>query len=243
MRKVLIIVFALMLSVIIGFIARRYTTSEIDLREPIYLIVEKNFFSSCEYEEGIEKELACRESRIKEIQNGANDWFKHFNPTTRPRIVIVYSEDDLPFSPVNSPIYIRLEEGNCGLTVLGGVAAACHRDPDLPSPGITFNTADDITASTFAHELGHALGRTGGWHDDTPAGVYSVMSYTNDSDRVLPIDIKILCEMHPECPPHEDTWCRGGFWDPDRCPSSSYEEGERDRKAQEDVPKFLFPPP
>lgn len=238
MRRALItaLIAAIVLVVIldIGLIARKYAVSDIDLREPIYLVIDKSFFSGCEYDP--EKEEDCRKTRIKAINDGADDWFEHFNPTTRPKVVIVYSKADLPFSPINNPIYVKLEEKTCGLTSLENTAAACYRALKPYTPMIIFNTANDITSGIFAHELGHALGRSGK-HNDVPKNVYSVMSYPPlDSNRVLPIDIKILCEMHPECPPHEDTWCEGGFWDKDLCPSSSYEEGEEMFKANHPAP-------
>ncbi len=228
MRKALVIILLLLICTTTEIVFRGCAETHIDLREPIYLVIEESFWSGCEYDP--ENEEACRASRIKEITDGANEWFKHFNDAAQPKIVIVYSEADLPFLPENEPIHVKIQNNTCGFNLVKTrTTLACYQEKYWSRPVITFYLPDDISAAIFAHELGHAFGRG---HIDTSKDVYSIMSYTHDSGHVTPTDIKILCEMHPECPPHEDTWCQGGFWDKDRCPSSSYEEGERNFKTK-----------
>ncbi len=193
----------------------------IDLRKPTYFLVDKSFWYQCENDpDGYE---ACRTYRIRQINDGFNDWFDHFDVATRPKAVIVFSQDDLPESPTYNLIHLKIEEGHCGMATPTEIAVACHYKK---THTIVFNLPKHVTSPIFAHELGHALQRNR-THDDMPKDTYSIMSYTLEPNHVLPIDIKILCKMHPECPPHEDTWCWGGFWDKDRCPSVSYEEGEK----------------
>ena len=236
MRKALVAVIVLLAASGIGIISRGCATADIDLREPIYLVIDESFWHECKYD--LETEDECRESRVQQIRDGADSWFRHFDGATRPKVVIVYSEDDTPFLPVNSPIHIGLKNGYCELNKNGKPFVACYNDNPWSSPTIVFNTPDNITSAVFAHELGHALGRSGK-HNDVAAEVYSIMSYgprDSESEYVLPTDIKILCKMHPECPPHEDTWCEGGFWDDNRCPTYSYEEGEKIFKANQSAP-------
>lgn len=233
MRKALatiIVVEIITLITLIGFFYRRYMPKGVnDLRETIYVVIKDSFWSGCEYDP--ENEQNCHEYRIKQLNDGADEWFKHFDKTARPKITIVYSEADVPFNSVNDPIHVEIEKDYCGFNlVTTRTTAACYT---YQTGFITFVSSEDITPAIFSHELGHAMGRG---HRDTPENIYSQMSYTSTTDHVLPIDIKILCKMYPECPPHEDTWCQGGFWDKDRCPSSSYEEGEEIFKANHPVP-------
>lgn len=180
------------------------TSSYINLRHPIYLVIDKSFWSGCEDDPASYE--ACRMNRIEQINDGADDWFKHFDKVTRPQVVIVYSKADLPSNPINNPIYLKIKDGFCGMATKTQIAAACYTDKFLSPPAIVFNLPENIISSHFAHELGHAFGRVGKEHNDMPKDTYSVMSYTLRSDHVVPIDIKILCETHPECPPHEDIW-------------------------------------
>jgi hypothetical protein len=221
MRKALVAVSLLSISVGSVVVSRGCTDSYVDLREPIYLVIDPSLFTGCEYDP--EKEEDCRESRIKKINDGADEWFKHFAEATRPKVEIVYSEADLPLYPINDPIYIKVKKNYCGVGFFHTIVA-CYEDASWALPVIVFVLPENIDSRIFAHELGHAFDR-GHW--DTPENVYSVMSYNDISDHVLPIDIKLLCKTHRECPPHEDTWCEGGFWDKERCPSSSYEEGQK----------------
>lgn len=235
-HKALLAIIVLLAASDIGIISRGCAEAHIDLREPIYLVIDESFWHDCKYDPETQDE--CRESRVNEIRDGADSWFKHFDGATRPKVVIVYSKSDVPFNPVNDPIHIRLKKDYCGMTRLGNMAGACYQDNPWSSPSITFSSPENTNHATFAHELGHALGRRGdGRLDDVSSEVYSIMAYSpRDSDYVLPTDIKILCKMHPECPPHEDTWCEGGFWDDNRCPSYSYEEGEKNFQAIQSAP-------
>lgn len=190
----------------------------IDLSKPVYFVTDNSLWSGCKDDPaGYE---ACCAFRVKQINNGLNDWFDHFDEATRPKAIIVFSATELPDNTENNPIYIKIKPGYCGMATSTEKAVACY---SYRSSAMIFDSAGEVTSSTTAHEFGHGLGRG---HKDTPKNIYSVMSYTDKTNSVVPIDIKILCKMHPECPPHEDTWCKGGFWDNDRCPSDSYEEGE-----------------
>lgn len=212
---------------IIFFSSLDYTgcaSNYINLRQPIYLVIDESFWSECDFDPDTYE--ACRESRLQQLNEGADDWFKHFDEAARPKMVIVYSQADLPSNPVNNPIYIKIQPGFCPITTGNKDAVACYTD----KPAIIFDLPEYIALDLVAHELGHAFGREGKKHNDMPKNTYSVMSYTLRSDHVIPTDIKILCETHSECPPHEDTWCQGEFWDKCRCPSASYEDGEKIRK-------------
>ena len=167
-----------------------------DLREPIYMVTDSSFWIGCE-DDGAGYE-ACRTLRVQQVENGVNEWFKHFDEATRPQVVIVYSKADLPSNRGNDPIYIKIKPGYCPVATSTPNAAACY---SYQSSTMIFDSSENITPRTSAHEFGHALGRG---DNDVPENVYSVMSSTHDSEQVVPIDIKIMCKMHPECPPHED---------------------------------------
>ena len=161
----------------------------------------------------------CRAVRVQQVENGVNEWFKHFDLATQPQVVIVYSKEELPPNLVNKVINIKVKSGGCFSD--GKYHQGCFRYAYGKTPEIVFDNSTGIMPFLVAHEFGHALGRD---HDDTAKDVYSIMSYTLQS-YVVPVDIDLLCEMHSECPPHENVWCEGGFYDPCRCPSASFEEG------------------
>ncbi len=195
-----------------------------NLDEPIYMVTAPSFSAGCENDPaGYE---ACRAIRVQTVNKGVDEWLKHFAEATRPQVVIVNSPEDLPLNRVNEVIYLKVEEGSCGKQNEIEYPACYHWAYDSET-AIVFNTPADITPFYAAHEFGHALGRG---HTDTAKEIASVMSY-HLASYVVPVDIYIVCDLHNECPPHEDTWCKGGFYDPCRCPSASFEEGAAKLKA------------
>lgn len=172
----------------------------LNLRQPIYLVTHKSFFFDCENEVGGLD--ACRERRIQAVREGIDDWFKHFAEPTRPLAFIVASRNEVPRNTPNPIIHLAVLKGFCGKK-----NAACYfflTKYDF-NPLMVFDSGDDIDAALAAHEFGHALGRSI-LHDDVPADVSSIMSYTWPAYTVKPIDIKILCRIHNECPAHEEDW-------------------------------------
>lgn len=172
----------------------------LNLRQPIYLVTHKSFFFDCENEVGGLD--ACRERRIQAVREGIDDWFKHFAEPTRPRAFIVISRNEVPPNNPNPIIHLAIMKGFCR-----GRNAACYfflTKYDF-NPLIVFDSADDIDATISAHEFGHALGRSI-HHDDVPADGGSIMSYYWPTSIVMPADIKTLCRIHDECPPHEEDW-------------------------------------
>ena len=162
----------------------------LDLRYPVYIVVDKSFWSGCEDEpDGAE---ACRVQRIKRFSDGVNKWFEPFDKANRPKAVILFSSKKLPSNRVNGVIYLKIDSNFCGED-----AVACYQRMSILFSGarIVFDNADDITLRVSEHEFGHALGRN---DDDAPEGVKSVMSYDNPSD-ILPLDIKMMCKLHHEC--------------------------------------------
>lgn len=165
------------------------------MRKPIYFVTDQSFWSGCN--DFPDSNEACRTLRIEQINNGINEWFNYFNEAVRPQIVIVYSNADLPSNAANKPIYLKIKKDYCGQDNEKKTYPACHK-VQLDSPHtIIFDSPEEI-APHIAHEFGHALGRK---HNDMPEGAYSIMSYLFQSPHVLPLDIKIMCETHTECPP------------------------------------------
>lgn len=194
-----------------------YSNPYLDLGEPIYMVTDQSFWSGCEADPaGYE---TCRANRIENVNRGIREWFSHFDEATRPQVVIVYTKEELPPNRVNEVIYLKIKQDGCWKD--GKNHSACYRTSPDSSPTIVFDASVGIIPFIAAHEFGHALGRG---HEDAPADVYSVMSYTLPS-QVVPVDMDLLCQIHGECPPHENTWCKGGFYDRCRCPSASFEEG------------------
>ena len=176
------------------------TPSYIHLRQPTYLITTPEFFSGCG--DDPRGPAVCKEERIAEVRNGVDDWFRHFDEPTRPQVVIVSSDQDVPSNIGNRPIYLAIIKGFC----LKGRAACYFFFTSFdPRPAMIFDSSDEIISSVVAHEFGHVLGRSI-FHNDMPKDTESIMSYSFGSLEVLPIDIKILCKIHRECPPHEKDW-------------------------------------
>ena len=207
-----------------------FTARKLNLRAPIYLITDPSFFSGCRNH--INGPAACKEERIAEVRNGANDWFRHFDEPFRPQVVIVYSHDDIPAGAENTPIHLQMKKGYCG-SRRDFKIAACYHYIYHNEVRIVFESNEDITQRVITHEFGHALGRE---HNDTAEGIGSVMSYSLPT-YVLPIDIDKLCQIHEECPAYENTWCEGEFYHAALCPSASFEEGFAKWKAREAVKK------
>lgn len=190
-----------------------------DLRQPMYLITDRSFFSGCKNDR--KGPAICKEWRLYQVRIGINDWLKHFDEPMRPQVIYLSSHDDVPEDAENTVIHLRVSKGFCD----DGVppeAAACYQYLYRGESVIVFDEGEFINARTVAHEFGHALGRE---HWDTPEDIGSVMSYSVPT-YVLPIDITLVCQLHEECPAYEDTWCEGSFYDELRCPSSSFEEGQ-----------------
>lgn len=198
-----------------------------DLNKPIYMITDPSLFAGCEEsDDGVE---ACREERLQIVRNGVDDWFDHFNESSRPQVILVASRREVPVDARNTPIHLRISPGACDDSC--GKHWACFQYGYNQQPAMVFEDVKYLTPRMAAHEFGHVLGVD---HEDVPEGRNSVMT-RNPSAYVVPLDIDILCQIHDECPPHENTWCEGGFYDPCRCPSASFEDGEAMRAAGEIV--------
>lgn len=200
----------------------------LDLDQPIYLVTDPSFFAGCEESaDGVE---ACHEQRLQTVRDGADDWFDHFNESSRPQAIIVASRDEVPTDAQNTPIHLRISQGSCNESAKTKHAACFPYGPNK-EPAIVFEDVKYLVPRMMSHEFGHALGID---HSDVPKGRKSVMTPV-PSSYVVPLDIEILCQIHGECPPHENTWCEASFYDPCRCPSPSFEEGEAMRRSGEIV--------
>lgn len=184
-----------------------------DLSEPIYLVPEKSFWNGCEDDPA--GWLTCHDNRMDSVYNGVNDWFKHFAEPTRPKVIIVYPEENVPDDAVNEPIKLRIGgDRNCD-----GDWSACYSWTIGHHPAIVFRKAEYIQSSFTAHEFGHAI-----WRINHVEGRRSIM--TNPiSFYTAPLDVSEMCAANGTCPLHEDTWCVGTFDDLCRCPSDSPEDG------------------
>ena len=195
-----------------------------DLRHPIYMMTDQSFWSGCETDPIGEK--VCRKFRVAQVDAGVDDWFRYFDEATRPQAVIVGSKAELPLDRINKAvIHLKIWAGHCGKG-----NEACYIWKMNSSPELVFDGSSYIFPSLVAHEFGHALNRD---HDDLPDGIFSIMlPLVLKTDYVLPADIELLCRIHTECPPHEDVWCEGGFYDECLCPSDSYEEAKAALEAE-----------
>lgn len=172
----------------------------LDLRQPIYLIADPSFFSGCEKESFGPK--LCQAERMDTMRSGINDWFGHFYGPFRPRAYIMRSYAGIPVDVANRPIHLRIKKGFCDQHAPGSTSWACYYYPANSDPFIVFDSAIRITSRIAAHEFGHALGCG---HNEEPEGGRSVMRSLPDSD-VMPVDLKIFCQIHKECPAHEEKW-------------------------------------
>ncbi len=157
----------------------------IDLRHPIYMVTDQSFWSGCnKYPAGYK---ACRAFRIKQVNDGINQWFDYFDRATRPRVTIVSSEKELPFGAVNEAIRLRIEAGFCDKG-----KAACYVYGPFSLPEIVFVDPSGITPILVAHEFGHALGLD---HVSITGSVMFFQPYV----PVTLSDIKTMCKLHREC--------------------------------------------
>lgn len=165
-----------------------------NLRHPIYMVAEKSFWSGCDKDPIGEEE--CRKLRVAQIYAGVNDWFRYFDKTTRPRVIIA-SKKELPSRSVNQVIYLKIKKGLCNDK--DGQHDACYHIGHRARPEMVFDDSSHIYPSMVAHEFGHILGRN---HDDFPQSVPSIMlPFVLHSSQVLPEDIEFVCKLHSECPP------------------------------------------
>lgn len=167
----------------------------INVRKPIYLVAESSFWSGCDnHPDG---DSVCRALRVEQVLEGAREWFNYFDEADRPMVIFAYSTAEVPARTVNAPIYLKIEKDYCGFTEEKIAYPACYKNYFGSPPAIIFDLPEEI-APHIAHEFGHALGRK---HNDMPEEAFSIMSYIQQAFHVLPIDIKIMCQTHTECPP------------------------------------------
>ncbi len=192
---------------------RKSTIPYIDLRQPIYFVVDQSFVADCEASD--KNVIMCLLERVAIFKMGLDDWFKHFAEGSRPKAIITFSSELVPVNAANTPIHLEIKEGGC---VSNGTRhGACYAVEDGLIK-IIFDRPQEITIPTSAHEFGHALGL-----QHKPNN--SIMSY-RVKNIVQPIDIMTLCALHQEYPPHDATWCEGSFYNSCLCPSESFESGD-----------------
>ena len=163
------------------------TRPYLDLREPMYLVPKKSFWTGCE-KHPLGPQV-CRMRRVAEVFNGVYEWFRYFHPDHRPKVVLVLSVENLPANSFNELIYLAVDKNGCGKD-----AEACYNYRWYRETQIVFVSIGQI-GNAMAHEFGHVLGRD---DNDVPEGVFSVMSYDKHS-RVTRRDFAMMCRKHHEC--------------------------------------------
>ena len=168
-----------------------------NLEEPICLVATESFFVGCDKDPAMEVE--CRESRLEVVRSGTAEWFDFFQEETRPSVLIVESEDELPSGLVNTLVYLRVDKDLCEAPN----ALACYHKDLCADPDIVFVTEERIRNIVLAHEFGHVLGLD---HYDGLEGMPSIMSAGNKAQHVQSDDIDRVCEIHAECPARDLLW-------------------------------------
>lgn len=163
-----------------------------NLRQPIYLVPRENFWSGCESDPDGYK--ACQSLRVKQVNIGINAWLNYFDKHSRPVVIVVASNQDVPFYTVNEPIYLGIDKDYCEEVFDGRKCEACYRYSWYRNTEIIFSSAENI-ATAMDHEFGHVLGRD---DNDVPKGTTSVMSYSHPG-AVSPLDFAMMCRLHREC--------------------------------------------
>ncbi len=192
-----------------------------NLRRPIYMMTDKSLWVGCKKDPT--GETACRKFRVSQIQDGVDEWFRHFDEPTRPQVIIVSSKSELPRDLFNAVIYLRIQLGGCSAYYDGDgvMPGACYQVKRDSTPEIIFEEPDDVCASLVEHEFGHVLGLK---HMDPKKEIFSIMlPVVLPESYVMPVDVDAVCKLHAECPPHEDTGGECWLYDEDRCPSYSFE--------------------
>ena len=184
-----------------------------DLREPIYLVPEESFWQGCE--DDPDGYMACHAERQYIVYAGIYQWFRHFDWDTRPVAIIIFPEENVPDDAVNEVIKLRIG----GDTNCKGGWAACYDWSIGQHPRITFRDPKYEDVPKMAHEFGHAIGSLG--HVE---GRLSIMT-SPIAFYVTADDVAEMCAANGTCPPHDEVWCEGSFYDVCRCPSFSPEDG------------------
>ncbi len=195
-----------------------------NLHEIIYLMLDPSLWVDCDKNPATSR--SCRQDRELIIVAGTTEWFKHFPETYRPRAKIVFSLDEVPADAVNRPIHVIMDTNGCNLADNEQHPACFSLDSGYPK--IVFAESGAFTIPTAAHEFGHSLGLNHPGNEST----FSIMSPHGRGNMVLPIDMVTLCALHSECPPHDETWCEGTFYNECRCPSESFEDSETKHKTE-----------
>ena len=166
---------------------------QMNLREPIYLVMHPSLFANCQHIAGSGGQ--CQQYIANQIQLAIWDWSRFFK-LDHPLFVLAWSMDTIPAHATNSPVWIKVSLQVCGETVADPVDACYIKKGYFADPEIVLTDIGNLRPSLIAHELGHVLvGNSHFSNSDMP----SLMSDGSLVEQVQAVDVDWVCSKHPEC--------------------------------------------
>ena len=167
---------------------------QMDLRQPIYLVLDDSLFIYCKDSPAEISE--CHTYISSQIKAGAWQWSQFFAGNV-PLFIVVDSSGRLPAKTINPPVEIRVQSKVCGETAQDPVDACYIGVGYFASATIVLTDLANLHSALIAHELGHVLaGNVSHYKSYLP----SILQVGSLVEEVQAREVDWICSFHAECP-------------------------------------------